>query len=248
MANITRLKSGNYRALVRMRGTVRSKTFPSKTLAKTWAASFEAALLSKEAGIYVPKTATLGDLIRAYQSEVRIDSASTVRIYNRILTQQLSRVRIRDLNASHVDCYIAAALKTAKPSTVAVYLSLLGKVASWARAVKYIDFPPRLFQDAIKRMSFNGHRISVTMDQVQPGDLLCAPLPFRSKFSEADAYGRTDPVLVLSNDLEIKPYEWFDARKRVTDEHWHTLRLQRTSGTRLPSYTQHANMEVIVAR
>lgn len=162
MATFTKLVSGNVRAMVRMKGHNKSKTFPTKALAKIWAAQTELAITQKSVGLMPVKHASLGELIAKYMSEVHVKAASSQKIYRRVMRDPIGRTKLRNLNYQHVDRWVETALKTAKPPSVCIYLSLLNKVMRWGIAVKRLDLPENVFRDAIQRMRFNGLNLSIT--------------------------------------------------------------------------------------
>lgn len=159
MSCLVQLPSGKWRCIIRKRGVTESKSFATKSEAKRYGAAREAAIEAREIGLVMPKTATVGDLLTAYEREVGAKSKSAATVYGLIRKSRLGSVRIRDLSAPVMDAWAADVMTNATAETVRVYLAMLYTVGRWARAVKRIDWPDGLCRDAISRLKFNGHKL-----------------------------------------------------------------------------------------
>lgn len=156
MATFTKLKSGKIRAMVRKSGHYKTKTLPNRTLAKDWAQKFEASLDQKTVGLVTVTHTTVANLIDKFLEEVAVTARSSRYVYRRIAKSQLGKVKLKDLNYQHVDVWVSACLKKAKPNSVRMYCSLMNKVMRWAVAIKRLNVPELVFKEAITRMRFVG--------------------------------------------------------------------------------------------
>jgi integrase len=154
------LKRGDkYRALVRKGGTTRCKTFSTKRDAEAWAASIERHVEEIAAHGYVsPRSATVAELIDAYDQTGLICNPATRSIL-RVARKEIGSVKLTDFNFVICMAWVERRMKAgATGSTVAVYLSTLGRVLKWAKVVKRIDVPAAIPAEVRAQLRYAGHR------------------------------------------------------------------------------------------
>ena len=175
MASFTRLKSGKFRARVRVNGQYRGESFSSKAAAKRWAANIEGQLTDQAAGI-TRKVAgmTVGALVRAYIDEVIEMPGNTAGRTKRnallMLERRLATVRLESLQAG-IDQFIVARQKDgAGGVTIAADLSFLSTVLRWASTVKNIAVDDLAARRARSALSLRGLKTRSQKRERLPAD------------------------------------------------------------------------------
>ena len=144
MASITK-RGNSWRALVRKRGTTRSKTFDTKSSAQRWATQLEADIDAGAArGTAPTRGTTVADLIDRYVLEIK-----PLKRWGRSKEASLMRLRrdcgdwkAQHITASQIIEYCRSrATGDAGPVTVNADLSYLGSVLRVARSVWCLDVP-----------------------------------------------------------------------------------------------------------
>ena len=144
MASITR-RGKRWRALVRKQGTIRSKTFDTKSSAQKWATRLEADIDAGAArGTGPTRGITVADLIDRYVRELKprkrwgnSKEANLVR-----LRRDCGHWKAQQITATQIIDYCTErAEQNAGPATVNGDLSYLGSVLRVARSVWRLDVP-----------------------------------------------------------------------------------------------------------
>ncbi len=165
MPSITKLSSGNYRALVRKRGVTKSRTFKRKQDALVWGVSIESALDtgSADGTITAPSGMTLADILKAYREQVVLGKSPLATTHS--LEKQLGHIKIRQLGQTHLQDFITKRLNKdgVTGSTVAADLSALSAALRWAKAIKQININDNLAVEA--RKSLTQRRISTRSNE-----------------------------------------------------------------------------------
>lgn len=146
------LPSGHIQAIVRAAGyPTKRKTFPTKTLAKTWAERVQAELHLKVAtGNNPDSSPTLPDLIDWYiTTAIQLGKLSKTALGNlRRLKEGLAGIHVHELTAEHIVAHVHARregrhrlpsghlLPPAGAATMSVELTFLGQVLRLAAAMK----------------------------------------------------------------------------------------------------------------
>lgn len=159
MATFSKLPSGKHRAQVRKAGIYRAKTFDRKADAKTWAYEIERAISSgaSDGFMSAPKDMTLGQVIDAYLTQVRIGRTGRCNL-------ERIRDRIGQTNISNFTALTLADFITGRKQdgaggvTLASDLSNLSSALKWARHVRRIDINDQLAVEA--RRALTAERIS----------------------------------------------------------------------------------------
>ena len=128
-----RIRNGRHEAQVRRKGHPPiSKSFTSKTAAKTWVKAVETDM---ERGQFKPRVdMTVGELITRFENQIvptHKDKQSAVSRCKR-LRRELGKIPLSDLSPAHLASYRDERLKTIKPSTVKRELSILSSAINIA--------------------------------------------------------------------------------------------------------------------
>ena len=128
-----RIRNGRHEAQVRRKGHPPiSKSFTSKTAAKTWIKAVETDM---ERGQFKPRVdMTVGELITRFENQIvptHKDKQSAVSRCKR-LRRELGKIPLSDLSPAHLASYRDERLKTIKPSTVKRELSILSSAINIA--------------------------------------------------------------------------------------------------------------------
>ncbi|OWY31688.1 tyrosine-type recombinase/integrase [Herbaspirillum aquaticum] len=155
MAHISRLPSGNWRALVRRKGhKSKSQTFTLKRDALQWAMAIESqaehiAAYGKQP---VPEGYTVAKLVDTY-IERTPPGQKTKTATLQMLRNSLGNILLAKLGASHLRDFIIQRMKTAGGVTIAGDLSILGSVLRFARDALLLDVPENLALDARRQLA-----------------------------------------------------------------------------------------------
>ena len=135
MASIKKLKSGMWQAQVRMDGVRASKTKPTKTEAKDWAAAKEHEI--KTSVVVKTTSSTFGEAALRYEMEfsrgkkgVKWEQGQI----SRLLKMPIAKLNIQKIERSDVRSWRDARLKKVQGSTVNREWNLLSHIFSTARA------------------------------------------------------------------------------------------------------------------
>ena len=128
-----RIRNGRHEAQVRRKGHPPiSKSFTSKTAAKTWIKAVETDM---ERGQFKPRVdMTVGELITRFENQVvptHKDKQSAVSRCKR-LRRELGKINLSDLSPAHLASYRDERLKTIKPSTLKRGLGILSSAINTA--------------------------------------------------------------------------------------------------------------------
>ena len=121
-------------ARVRMKGVSRSRTFATRTEARTWATQIEADINSRSLGM-APKHITVGDIITRYMREVTVGkrgSKSELVRLGRILRTDLANINAADLRAVHVTEWRDNRLKEVQAPSVAREMTTISSIFNHA--------------------------------------------------------------------------------------------------------------------
>jgi len=156
-AMATYRKRGNsWRAEINIGGTRKSKTFPTKTQAKSWAAEAEYNLSQESGGI--SHTHTLGDVFDRYAEEVSAKKNGgdwELKRLNAYKRSSLSKIKLVDLRREHLEEWIEIRLKSVKSSSVNRDLNLISHCLTMARRWRLMNHKPL---DDLKRPKDPPHR------------------------------------------------------------------------------------------
>lgn len=151
MASITKLPSGNWRALIRKRGSeALSETFKKKKDAENWAKAQELKIDSvrRNGKAAPPAGSTFSDFIRKYTEQV---GAVSPFLKNKAaclkrLSEEFEGVLMSDMTELRLDQFVDKRSRDRNEDgeiisgvTIAGDLSYIGVVLSWAKDVKHYD-------------------------------------------------------------------------------------------------------------
>ena len=116
-------------AEVAVKGIRKSKSFPNKTMAKSWATEMEFQLSQQAEG--VSHTHTLKDVMNRYADEVSVTKRGArweiIRL-NKFCTYAIADTKLIDLQREHIADWVQLRLKSVKPSSVNRELNLISMV------------------------------------------------------------------------------------------------------------------------
>lgn len=141
MATIRKLKSKKFLAEIRKQGQYKSKTFPTKVQAMSWAAETEQSLSSDR----LVQGKTLSDIFERYRDEISPSKKSRRTEQNRLnkfLRHPLAFLPLAELKQLHIHDWIADALTSLKSSSVNRDLNLLSSVFEQGKRWNWIDINP----------------------------------------------------------------------------------------------------------
>ncbi len=173
-----RKRGNSWRAEVNCAGVRKSKTFPTKTQAKSWATETEYNLNQESEG--VSHTLTLGDVFDRYAEKVasvKDGGEWEIKRLNAYKRSPLSRIKLIDLKREHLEDWIDMRLKSVKSSSVNRDLNLISHCLTMARRWRLMTHKP--FDD-LKRPKDPPHR-----NRLISGDELEAVL-ISANFREGD--------------------------------------------------------------
>lgn len=172
MASISKLASGNWRALIRVKGhKAISATFSSEKLAKAFAKEKERQLEEVKATgrLTAPKGSTVGHYIDAYLEYIQLGRTlqrSALFIY-KALKERFGKIGIERLSKSHLDAFIEERKKQGvQGQTIAGDLSLLSSVLRYCYNVKHLDIDPEMADKARKSLKTE-HKMRIKSREVE---------------------------------------------------------------------------------
>lgn len=136
-------RDGGVQAKVRLHGVTKNKTFLTKTAAKEWATTQEAAILDKTMGVV--QDMTFSALLEEYRERLdpTAQRSDRTRIRTFIKTQSMAKVNLRELNKSHVAAWRDARLKSVQSGSVLREWNTLSAACKWAvRDMHYMNVNP----------------------------------------------------------------------------------------------------------
>ena len=143
MASFRKNKNGKWEVQIARKGVRRGGTFETKAEATRWANQVEGEILGGRRGA-VDKT--FGDLLARYQKEVTPTKGShhtEDKMVNRMLRDDIARVKLRELNASHFAAWRNARMKEVTGSTVARNMAIMSAAVNVAiKEWKWLDHNP----------------------------------------------------------------------------------------------------------
>jgi len=170
MASITKLPSGNWRALIRKRGSeALSETFKKKKDAENWAKAQELKIDSvrRNGKAAPPAGSTFSDFIRKYTEQV---GAVSPFLKNKAaclkrLSEEFEGVLMSDMTELRLDQFVDKRSRDRNEDgeiisgvTIAGDLSYIGVVLSWAKDVKHYDVDETVAKKVrakLKKRGFN---------------------------------------------------------------------------------------------
>lgn len=172
MASISKLPSGSWRALIRVKGhKAISRTFSSEKLAKAFAKEKERQLeeIKATGRAAAPKGSTVGHYIDAYLDYIqpgRTLQRSALFIY-KALKERFGKIGIERLSKSHLDTFIEERKKQGvQGQTIAGDLSLLSSVLRYCYDVKHLDIDPDMADKARKSLK-SSHKLRIKSREVE---------------------------------------------------------------------------------
>lgn len=135
--------AGGYKAEVCVQGIRKSKTWPTKTEAKNWAAQAEFELGQQAKGTSI--THTLGDVFKRYSAEVsQLKKGARWEIVrlNAFCRYTLASILLIDLKREHIEDWMTMRLKTVQPSSVNRELNLISHCLTQARRWRLMQSNP----------------------------------------------------------------------------------------------------------
>lgn len=172
MASIQKLKSGNYRALIRVKGhKAISGTFSSKRLAMDFAAEKERQLeeIRATGKMSPPAGSTVGHYIDDYLEYIQTGRAlqrSALFIY-KALKEKFGRIRIDSLSKHHLSAFIEERKKQGVQGvTIAGDLSMLSSMLRYCYAVRHLSIDPDLADNARKSIKVD-HKLRIKSKEVE---------------------------------------------------------------------------------
>lgn len=172
MASISKLPSGSWRALIRVKGhKAISATFSSEKLAKAFAKEKERQLEEVKATgrAAAPKGSTVGHYIDAYLEYIQLGRTlqrSALFIY-KALKERFGKIGIERLSKSHLDAFIEERKKQGvQGQTIAGDLSLLSSVLRYCYNVKHLDIDPEMADKARKSLKTE-HKMRIKSREVE---------------------------------------------------------------------------------
>lgn len=172
MASISKLPSGSWRALIRVKGhKAISATFSSEKLAKAFAKEKERQLeeIKATGRAAAPKGSTVGHYIDAYLDYIqpgRTLQRSALFIY-KALKERFGKIGIERLSKSHLDTFIEERKKQGvQGQTIAGDLSLLSSVLRYCYDVKHLDIDPDMADKARKSLK-SSHKLRIKSREVE---------------------------------------------------------------------------------
>jgi len=174
MASFSHLPSGKWRVQVRKAGIYRAATFATKREASAWAATMESQANHIAAGGFapIPKTATLGDLLKKYNEtfELKPQGKSKTATLG-MLKRELGQIKLASLNAVVLRDFIDLRQKAgAGGVTIAGDLSTLSQVIKWGRHARQLDLPERLALEARASLQHRGMATRSNEREREPTD------------------------------------------------------------------------------
>ncbi|WP_275099650.1 site-specific integrase [Sedimenticola hydrogenitrophicus] len=136
MASFTKLKSGKWRAQVRKDGVYTSKTFSTKTAAKTWAQRIEVAIETGDYQTEQVQLPTLGKLLDRYETEFTARKKSNKAERSRLRTlhaDELAKQPLERITAPDIAALRDRLAKTRSSGTVRLMIALISHVYTVAR-------------------------------------------------------------------------------------------------------------------
>ncbi|UUC20513.1 tyrosine-type recombinase/integrase [Pseudomonas asiatica] len=172
MASISKLPSGSWRVLIRVKGhKAISSTFSTEKLAKAFAKDKERQLeeIKATGRTAAPKGSTVGHYIDAYLDYIqpgRTLQRSALFVY-KSLKERFGKIGIERLSKSHMDAFIEDRKKNgAQGQTIACDLSLLSSVLRFCYDVKHLDVDPDLADKARKSLK-SSHKLRIKSREVE---------------------------------------------------------------------------------
>lgn len=169
MATYTKLPSGNWRVQVRREGFYKSKSFPRKREAETWATRVEAEIRQSDAGL-ISSSKLLSELIETYIQQTPRRGRSWAN-YLAAWQSDLGHVPVSKLRKVHIQDWIDRKLAQGTSAvTIAGYLSSLARVLDWARHTLYLQTSGDLCREARRALTQAGHRTRSATRYREPSD------------------------------------------------------------------------------
>lgn len=172
MASISRLPSGSWRALIRVKGhKAISSTFSTEKLAKAFAKEKERQLeeIKATGRTAAPKGSTVGHYIDAYLEYIQLGRTlqrSALFIY-KALRERFGKIGIERLSKSHLDAFIEERKKEGvQGQTIAGDLSLLSSVLRYCYNVKHLNIDPEMADKARKSLKTE-HKMRIKSREVE---------------------------------------------------------------------------------
>lgn len=136
MASFTKLKSGKWRTQIRKDGIYTSKTFTTKTAARTWAQRIEVAIETGEYQAEQIQLPTLGKLLDRYETEITSKKKSNKAERSRLRTlhaDELANQPLERITAPDIAALRDRLAKTRSSGTVRLMIALISHVYTVAR-------------------------------------------------------------------------------------------------------------------
>jgi integrase len=165
-----------WRAIIRIKGQSRSRSFPTKTAAKEWATRVENEIntgkIHKKQ--IPPRGLTVWSLIDEYVDTVSRGAKpfgrSKLAVLN-MLKRELGNIAVKDIDQDVLDDFVdRRRLQGAGGVTIGIDLSVLTTLFSWARVRKRLEIPLEPIQDCRKGMQMDGIRTKSTERDRRPTD------------------------------------------------------------------------------
>lgn len=147
-------------------GKRKSKSFPTKAQARSWAMEMESRLSEG-----VDHDATMGDLFKRYSEEISDSKKGAIwenRRLNALMDSPMATIRLVDIKREHFDQWIQTRLKAVKSSTVNRELNLISHSLTWARRWRMMEHNPMTDLERPKDPPHRDRRIAPEEEKAIP--------------------------------------------------------------------------------
>ena len=164
-----------WRAIVRMRGQSRSRSFPTKTAAREWATHLENSISvdgirkvrRPPAGLSISKL--IDDYIATVAPNKPFGRSKSAVLEN--LKRELGHIAVKDIDQDVLSDFVdRRLLQGAGGVTIGIDLSTLGTVIRWARVRRRLNIPLEPIQDTRDAMRHDGIRTKSRQRDRRPTD------------------------------------------------------------------------------
>jgi integrase len=230
-----------WRAIIRKRGQVHTKSFPTKTLAKEWARKIEYRIDVAEVYDFTPADGiTLKELLNSYIADVSPHNAigrSKAAVLS-MWSDRYGALELPEINQRKLKDFIRIRLREgASGITISVDLSYLKTVFKWARAVEQINAPISAVESAREALVHmhvdtrsnerdrrpTDDELEALFDSWNSNDRIQMPIVDIVQLAIATAMRQSEITALLWNDLDIEKRMVLvrgrkDPRKKNRDE------------------------------